>query len=40
LKMLLTEAMRGRWTSMDMRIDDAVDQFNEIKRMAFDEVII
>lgn len=40
LKMLLTEAMRGRWTSMDMRIDDAVDQFNEIKRMAFDERIL
>lgn len=40
LKMMLVEAMRGRWTSMDMRIDDAVDQFNEIKRLAFDERIL
>ncbi|XP_071125515.1 uncharacterized protein [Mytilus edulis] len=40
LKIMLQEAMRGRWTSMDMRIDDAVDQFNEIKRMAFDERIL
>ncbi|XP_071124995.1 heat shock 70 kDa protein 12A-like [Mytilus edulis] len=38
LKIMLQDAMKGRWTFMDIRIDDAVDQFKGIKKRVSDQV--